>query len=96
MRSDHRDAGAGLYRLPTWVTTSEIGEGSLTGLLCSQRAQVYLNSVSMKSGVAHSIFLTPPPRQPPNEFVSSLGITRPFLFLTPAFALRGAWTVYRP
>jgi hypothetical protein len=38
VRSVHGDAGAGLYRLPVWVTTSRIGEGGLIGLLCSQRA----------------------------------------------------------
>ena len=36
--SVHRDAGAGLYRVRAWVTTSRIREGSLIGLLCSQRA----------------------------------------------------------
>ena len=38
MRSVHRDAGAGLYRLPARVTTRRIREGGLIGLLCSQRA----------------------------------------------------------
>ena len=38
MRSVHRYAGAGLYRLPACGTTSEIRKGSLIGLLCSQRA----------------------------------------------------------
>ena len=66
MQSVHRDAGAGLYRLPARVTTSEIREESLIGLLCS------CNARSRKTLVGHAQWETDS-GYPPGEGTSELG-----------------------